>query len=162
MEVSVQMGHKSGFCQSPERMSSNGIMSSSSMGQDTHTPLPSSLISLPPSVGDLSSQGQKTCMDGLPLWQNLCPFHRSSRKLQKIAGEAEPERSPKLLCQSLSTASSTLLRASERIQPVFPNFAPTQARKGVVFSRVGSQWFPSWSHCSVAVWPWASNSHFTA
>ena len=84
---SMGQDHKSGLCQSPERMSSNGIMSSSSMGQDTHSPLPSSLISLPPSVGDLSSQGQKTCMDGLPLWQNLCPFHRSSPKLQKIAGE---------------------------------------------------------------------------
>ena len=67
--------------------SSNGITSSSSMGQDTHTPLPSSLFSLPPSVGHLSSQGQKSCMDGLPLWQNLGPFHRSSQKLQKIAGE---------------------------------------------------------------------------
>ena len=31
-----------------------------------------------------------------------------------------------------------------------------------MFSRVGSEWFLSWSHYSVAVWPWASNSHFTA
>lgn len=144
--------------------SSNGITSSYSMGQDTHTPLPSpsSLLSHPSSVGGFSSQSQKSCMDGHHLWQNLCPFHRHSQKLQKIADEG---RAGALFQTPLPAPQHGFLNAlggSERIQHVFPNFALPQARTGVVFSRVGSEWFLSWPHYSVAVWPWASNSHFTA
>ena len=73
-------------------------------------------------------------------------FTDALRNSRRWLMKAESERSSKLLCQPLCTASLTLLGASERIQHVFPNFALPQARKGVVFSRVGSEWFLSWSH----------------
>ena len=124
-----------------------------------HTlPSPPLLLVFPPSLSrTLKLSGSEKLHGWPPSLTGLMPVSQKlsetpeDQKLQKIADKVEPEHSSKLPCQSLSMASSTLLRASERIQPVFPNFALTQARKGVVFSRVGSEWFLSWSHYSVAV-----------